>query len=94
MAHFQLAPRQTSKAVCHRRVDEIWYFLSGRGEMWRKAGDSEQVVAVQAGVCITIPVGTSFQFRATGEEPLTAIGVTMPPWPDDGDADPVEGKWT
>ncbi len=36
MAHFELAPGQTSTAVTHRTVEEIWSFLSGRGEMWRK----------------------------------------------------------
>lgn len=94
MAHFQLAANQTSKAVRHRTVDEIWYFLSGRGEIWRQQGNSEGVVVtVHAGVSITIPVRTSFQFRSTGDEPLTAIGVTMPAWPAEGDADPVTGKW-
>jgi mannose-6-phosphate isomerase-like protein (cupin superfamily) len=33
MAHFELPAGQTSKAVMHRTVDEIWFFLSGRGEM-------------------------------------------------------------
>jgi hypothetical protein len=35
MAHFELPSGQTSKAVTHRTVDEIWFVLSGRGEMWR-----------------------------------------------------------
>lgn len=93
-AHFELPPGATSIAVAHRRVDEIWYFLTGRGEIWRKSEAQEDVVPVGPGVCITIPVGTSFQFRALGDEPLTAFGVTMPPWPDEGDADLVEGPWT
>jgi len=38
MAHFELPPGQTSRAVAHRTVEEIWYFLAGRGEMWRKMG--------------------------------------------------------
>lgn len=33
LAHFSLAPGQTSTAVTHRTVEEIWCFLSGRGEM-------------------------------------------------------------
>jgi mannose-6-phosphate isomerase-like protein (cupin superfamily) len=37
MAHFELAPGQTSVAVEHSTVEEIWYFLRGRGEMWRRA---------------------------------------------------------
>ena len=92
-AHFTLAPGATSRAVAHRTVEEIWYFVSGRGELWRKAGEQEDVVLVERDVCVTIPVGTHFQFRALGDEPLAAVGVTMPPWPEAGDADLVEGKW-
>jgi len=92
-AHFELAAETTSIAVVHRRVDEIWYFLTGRGVMWRKSAAQEAIVPVGPGVCITIPAGTAFQFRALGGEPLTAFGVTMPPWPDEGDAVPVEGWW-
>jgi mannose-6-phosphate isomerase-like protein (cupin superfamily) len=93
LAHFELAPGRTSKAVAHRTVEEIWFFLSGRGEMWRKQGDREEVVTVEPGVCLTIPLGTHFQFRSHGEEPLAAIGVTMPPWPGEDEAYDVEGKW-
>jgi mannose-6-phosphate isomerase-like protein (cupin superfamily) len=93
MAHFELAAGQTSAAVRHRTVDEIWWFLSGRGQMWRRAGDQDELVAVEAGVCVTIPVGTQFQFRALGAEPLAALGVTMPPWPGEGEAVLVPGKW-
>jgi len=32
MAHFELAPGQTSVAVAHHTVEEIWYFVRGRGE--------------------------------------------------------------
>jgi mannose-6-phosphate isomerase-like protein (cupin superfamily) len=93
LAHFALAAGQTSVAVRHRSVEEIWYFLSGTGEMWRKSGDHEQVVPVSSAVCITIPLGTSFQFRANGEEALVAIGVTIPPWPGAGEALIVSGPW-
>jgi mannose-6-phosphate isomerase-like protein (cupin superfamily) len=93
MAHFELAAGTTSVAVAHRTVEEIWFFLTGRGEMWRRQGDREEVVAVESGVCITIPVGTHFQFRSFGHEPLAAVGVTMPPWPGASEAYPVQGKW-
>ena len=93
MAHFELAPGETSVAVAHHTIEEIWYFLSGRGEMWRKLGDQEEVVPVDPGTCITIPVGTHFQFRSFGYEPLAAIGVTMPPWPGEGEAYQVQGIW-
>ena len=93
LAHFELAPGQTSVAVAHHTVEEIWYFLNGRGEMWRELKGIEEIVAVEPGVCITIPVGTKFQFRSFGNIALAAVGVTMPPWPGAGEAYPVEGKW-
>jgi mannose-6-phosphate isomerase-like protein (cupin superfamily) len=93
MAHFELAPGQTSVAVTHRTVEEIWFFLGGQGEMWRKQGDREEVVPVDRGICITIPLGTHFQFRSFGSDPLTAVAVTMPPWPGAGEAYPVQGAW-
>jgi mannose-6-phosphate isomerase-like protein (cupin superfamily) len=93
MAHFELPSGHTSNAVTHRTVEEIWFFLAGRGEMWRKQDEREEVVPVEAGVCLTIPLGTHFQFRSFGGEPLAAVAVTMPPWPGDGEALPVQGKW-
>lgn len=93
MAHFELGPNQVSKAVTHRTVEEIWFFLSGRGQLWRRQSGQEATVDVYPGVCLTIPLGTHFQFRSLGDEPLAAIGVTMPPWPGDGEAMLVAGKW-
>jgi mannose-6-phosphate isomerase-like protein (cupin superfamily) len=55
MAHFELAPSRLSKAVRHRTVEEIWYFVGGRGEMWRSQGDRSEVVDCEPGVCLTIP---------------------------------------
>lgn len=94
MAHFELGPRRTSMAVTHRTVEEIWYFLNGRGQMWRKQGEREECVDVYPGICLTIPLGTHFQFRAFGHEPLSAVAVTMPPWPEGEDeAVFVKGPW-
>jgi mannose-6-phosphate isomerase-like protein (cupin superfamily) len=93
VAHFELAPGHTSVAVAHRTVEEIWFFLRGAGEMWRRLDGGEDVVAVDAGVCVTIPAGTHFQLRAFGPEPLAAVGVTMPPWPGAGEAYFVQGRW-
>ena len=94
MAHFELGPRQTSTAVTHQSVEEIWLVLSGRGEMWRRQGDREEVVSLEPGVCLTIPRNTHFQFRSLGDRPLAAVGVTMPPWPGEGEASNVHGPWT
>jgi prevent-host-death family protein len=99
MAHFELAPGQTSFAVALRTVKEIWFFLTGHGEMWRKCGEREETVKVEPGVCLTIPQGTHFQFRSLaggqeGDEPLAAVGVTMPPWTGQGQVCRVTGPWT
>jgi mannose-6-phosphate isomerase-like protein (cupin superfamily) len=94
MAHFELAAGKTSAAVTHRTVGEIWFVLSGRGEMWRKQGAREETIALEPGVCLTIPLGTHFQFRASATEGVAAIGLTMPPWPGEGEAVPVAGPWS
>ena len=94
MAHFTLAPGAVSKAVVHRTVEEIWYVTRGVGRMWRKSGAREEVTELAAGVSISIPVGTRFQFRCDGREPLEAVAVTMPPWPGADEATVVAGPWT
>jgi mannose-6-phosphate isomerase-like protein (cupin superfamily) len=93
MAHFSLPPRAVSRAVAHRTVEEVWFFLSGRGRMWRRLGEHEEIVEVEPGSAITIPVGTHFQFRSDSDETLSAIGVTMPPWPGEDEAYDVDGPW-
>ena len=60
MAHFELPPGETSTAVTHRTVEEIWYFLAGKGEMWRSTDGEDITVDVYPGVCVAIPLGTHF----------------------------------
>ncbi|HBK04599.1 MAG TPA: hypothetical protein DDZ81_01910 [Acetobacteraceae bacterium] len=91
MAHFRLPAGAVSKAVRHRTVEEIWYVVSGTGEMWRS---DSGIVALSAGICLTIPVGVSFQFRACENGALAAVAVTMPRWPGDGEAEKADGHWT
>lgn len=93
MAHFTLDPGTASVAVAHRTVEEIWYILTGEGEMWRSQDDREEITPLRAGISLTIPLGTNFQFRNTGTEPLTFVLVTMPPWPGPDEAFEVEGRW-
>ncbi|HEY3845947.1 MAG TPA: cupin domain-containing protein [Acetobacteraceae bacterium] len=94
MARFSLPPFAVSRAVAHRTVDEVWYFLSGNGRMWLRSGDRKAIIDVAAGMSVAIPVGTAFQFRSDSAEPLQAVGVTMPPWPGEDEALPVEGPWS
>ena len=93
MAHFELAEGGTSLAVAHRSVEEVWYILGGRGEMWRCFDSVEETVVIEARVCLTIPVGTRFQFRSLGPGPLAAVAITMPPWPGEDEAYVVDGPW-
>ena len=93
MALFSLAPGRVGRAVAHRTIEEIWYFLLGSGRMWRKFGDSEEIVEVGPGVSVSVPLGTQFQLRCDGAEPLAAVAVTMPPWPGEAEAYFVDGMW-
>jgi mannose-6-phosphate isomerase-like protein (cupin superfamily) len=55
--------------------------------------EAEEIVDLEPGVALNIPVGVAFQFRALGSEPLELVIVTMPPWPGDDEAVPVDGRW-
>ena len=93
MAHCVLPPHAVSSAVEHKTVEEIWYILSGSGEIWRKRGSEEQVVSLLPQTCITIPVHTQFQFRNTGPDSLKILICTMPPWPGASEAIRVKDFW-
>jgi mannose-6-phosphate isomerase-like protein (cupin superfamily) len=93
MAHFELPAGAVSHAVTHKTIEEIWYFLGGRGQLWRRFGQRDVIVDVEPGVAATIPLGTAFQFRATAEAPLTFLAITMPPWPGPDEGVRVEGPW-
>ncbi len=92
MAQFTLPPGAVSKAVAHRTVEEIWLVMAGRGRMWRMFEERDEIVELHPGVSLTIPVGTHFQFRNDGVEPLECAGATMPPWPGMDEAYVVQGK--
>jgi mannose-6-phosphate isomerase-like protein (cupin superfamily) len=93
MAHGTLPPGRVSMAVVHRTVEEVWYVTAGRGQVWRKLGSQEEVVDVAPGTALTIPIGTHFQFRAVGLEPLRFVMCTMPPWPGEQEAVRVADYW-
>jgi mannose-6-phosphate isomerase-like protein (cupin superfamily) len=91
-ARFRLAAGATAIAVRHRTVDEIWLVVAGRGEIWLADDDGDRVVALLPGTNVAIARGTRFQFRA--EDELDVFGVTIPPWPGEGEAVRVDGPWT
>lgn len=65
LAHCLLRAGKTSSAVAHRTIEELWYVVQGRGEVWRRSSAGESVVAVKEGSSLRIPAGTAFQFRAS-----------------------------
>ena len=93
MIHSTVPPGQVNRATVHATVSEFWHVLSGQGEIWRRGDGEEDVTALTPGVSIDIPVGTAFQYRCTGTEPLRFLCITMPPWPGDAEATRIDGPW-
>ena len=91
--HCTLQPNQTSTAIRHKTVEEIWYCIAGEGQVWRRQGRREKVTDIRPGISLTIPLGTHFQFRNCGAIPLQLLIITMPPWPGADEAVWVTGKW-
>ena len=93
MVHCTLPPGAVSLAVTHRTVDELWYVLAGEGELWRRQGEREEIVALTPHTAHSIPLGTWFQFRNLGTAPLAFVIVTTPPWPGMDEAIRVADDW-
>lgn len=97
VVHCTLPPMRTSAATRNERIDEIWYFIGGQGEIWFREEQDKKgkgtIKAVRPGTCLTIPADVRFQFRATGEDPLTFLCVTMPRWPGKHANVKVEPHW-
>lgn len=93
LARFSLPPGGISSPVVHRTVEELWFIVSGTGQMWRRHGEAESIVDLEPGASLSLPVDTHFQFRAAADAELVAIAVTMPPWPGENEAVPVAGPW-
>src|SRR5260370_22491159 len=69
MAMFSLMPGMISRAVAHRTIDE---------RIWRLAEGREEITQIAAGISLSIPLGTHFQFRNDAGEPLEAVAVALP----------------
>jgi len=91
----ELPPDSVSKAVCHKTVEEIWFFISGKGFVWRKPAEAENgtIEKIQKNMALTIPHGCHFQFKNTGKRSLRFLITTMPPWPGAHEAFEVQGHW-
>lgn len=95
LAHCTLHPGMCSLPVRHRTIYEIWYVVSGHGELWRSDPEgSQRVDLLWPGVAVDLPTGSTFQFRATGYDALRIVLLTIPRWLGAGEALPVQtGRW-
>ena len=93
MVHCTLPKGAVTMAVGHATVDEVWYVLAGKGQVWRRREDAESVIDIEPGVSLSIECGTHFQFRSTGDQDLQLVIVTMPPWPGAEEARRVSDYW-
>ncbi len=93
LAHCTLPGGGVSSAVSHRTIDEIWYCISGTGEIWRKSEEQEEVIDVITGTSVTILRGTAFQFRNTGTDALCFVITSIPAWPGPHEAVHIENHW-
>ena len=80
-----------SRPVWHRTVEEVWYVLEGRGQVWRCPPDADDAAPVDVGPgdALTIPTGWRFQFAAGQDAPLRFLCHTSPPWPGADEARPA-----
>jgi mannose-6-phosphate isomerase-like protein (cupin superfamily) len=83
-----LPPGMVSRAVRHRTVEEIWYFLAGAGQVWicSPDGKTERTQRVMPGSTVTICTGWAFQFSADAGTALRFLCFTSPPWPGEDEA--------
>ena len=93
MIHSTVPPGQVNRATVHATVSEFWHVLSGEGQIWRRDLTREETTDLRRGVSIDIPVGTAFQYRCTGDDPLQFLCISMPPWPGATEATIIEGPW-
>jgi mannose-6-phosphate isomerase-like protein (cupin superfamily) len=94
LCHCKLPPGKVSIAQKHQTVEELWYFVSGNGELWIKSADNETIHPVRNGSAITIPPDVSYQFRnLDANTALEFIVTTIPHWPGPQESFSVQGKW-
>ncbi len=85
LVEVQLAAGAISRPIRHRTVEEIWFVLEGRGEVWQDGN----LVAIEPGSRLVIRTGAPFQFRALAGGRLRFLCFTSPPWPGPHEAEAV-----
>jgi mannose-6-phosphate isomerase-like protein (cupin superfamily) len=92
--HCTLPAGGAIKACRHKTVAQLWYVLSGKGEMWlAEPSGKEQTFPLSAGVSFVVHLGDSFQFRNVGKEDLQLYIVNTTPWSGPEELIPVKNHW-
>jgi mannose-6-phosphate isomerase-like protein (cupin superfamily) len=80
LAEATLEPGGETAEHYHPQAEEIYYFVSGRGEM--RLGEDD-VAEIAAGDCVVIPPGTPHKLWNTGAEPLVLLCSCAPAYSHD-----------
>lgn len=92
--HCRLPQGGIIQASRHKTVAQLWYVLSGNGDLWLQTHDGkESVVLLKSGVSVTVPLGYKFQFRNTGMQNLDILIVNTTKWSGPGELIPVKNHW-
>ncbi len=91
LCEVRLGPGAVSRPITHRSVEEIWYVIAGRGQVWRTPpGVDTRPTPLAAGDALVIPPGWRFQFRAAADSELRFLCFTTPAWPGPDEAEAAE----
>ena len=89
-----LPPGCQSIPARHYRLEELWYVVSGFGQLYRSGANDGLPVELHAGVGVSIAAGQVFQFRAHQGSTLTIHITTTPPWAGAHDVETgLKGYW-
>lgn len=75
-----LQPKQKALLHYHKKLEEVYYIISGRGKV--RVGDS--VENISEGVAVHIPIGVVHALENTSvKNPLKILAISSPPYRDD-----------
>jgi mannose-6-phosphate isomerase-like protein (cupin superfamily) len=80
LAEATLEPGGQTAEHYHPQAEELYYFVSGRGQM--SLGQEDPPQPVQPGDCVVIPPGTPHKLWNTGDGPLVLLCCCAPAYSD------------
>ena len=92
ITHAEMITKLTSKPAFMDKLTEFFYVLEGEGQLWRRAGNEEEVIQLKPGRCVSMPPGVHFQYQCT-EPPLRFLVVVAPRWDHRYWHEASEGYW-